>query len=90
MSVDTEAIQTRVLLLTPVGEDVELHGLVHLLSGVLQDEGLRWVSKLVVGEVSQEDFLFQLCAEALQANQSWVSAQVPAAATGTLSPGTLT
>lgn len=73
---DTEAVQTRVLLLTPVGEDVEFHGLVRLLSGILQGEGLRRLSKLVVGEVSQEGFLFRLGPDALQGNQSQVRAQL--------------
>lgn len=40
MSVDAEAVQAGVLLLTPVGEDVEFHGIVHLLSRILEDEGL--------------------------------------------------
>lgn len=86
MSVDTEAVQTRVLLLTPVGEDVEFHGLVHLLSRILQDEGLRWFSKLVVGEVSQKGFLFQLDLDPLQVNQSWIRSQIPAAARGKPDP----
>lgn len=76
MSVDTEAVQTRVLLLTPVGEDVELHGLVHLLSRILEDEGLRRFSKLVVGEVSQEVLLFQLDLDPLQVNQSRIRSQI--------------
>lgn len=83
MTVDTEAVQTRVLLLTPVGEDVELHSLVHLLSGILQDEGLRWLSKLVVGEVSQEGFRLPLELDPLQGNQSPIRSQIPA---GSLTP----
>lgn len=66
VSVDTEAVQTRVLLLTPVGQDVELHGLVRLLRESGQGEGLQGFSTLVVHEASQEGFFSWLGLEALQ------------------------
>ena len=77
MTVDAEAVQTCILLLTPVGEDVKIHSLVHLLTGILQDKGLRRFSELVVGEVSQKGFLFQLPLNPLQVNQSSIRSQVP-------------
>lgn len=68
MSVDTEAVQTCVLLLTPVGQDVELHGVVRLLCESGQDEGLQGFSTPVVPEASQEGFFFfsRLGLDALQ------------------------
>lgn len=66
MSVDTEAVQTRVLLLTPVGQDVELHSVVGLLCEFSQGEGLQGFSTLVVHEASQEGFFSWLGLDALQ------------------------
>lgn len=67
---DTEAVQTCVLLLTPVRQDVEFHGVRHLLCWILQGEHLRLFSTAVVHEASKKHLFFWLGLDALGVNQS--------------------